>query len=70
MTLALALTPDPNAYQETIVYNTLADLMGGMGAPPASGGGGGRASQGAVMTGSKGKVPLGRVAKPMSILLT
>ena len=75
--MTLALTPDPNAHQETIVYNTLADLMGGMGAPPASGGtsgvlggGGGRASQGAVMTGSKGKVPLGRVAKPMSILLT
>eukprot|EP00964_Phaeocystis_antarctica_P038874 scaffold22238_cov62-Phaeocystis_antarctica.AAC.8 len=56
--------------KETIVYNTLADLMGGMGAPPASGGktgvlggGGGRASQGAVMTGSKAKVPLTRVVK-------
>ena len=56
--------------KESIVYNTLADLMGGMGAPPTSsakssvlgggGGGGGRASQGAVMTGSKPKVPPGR----------
>jgi hypothetical protein len=76
LALTLALTPGPTARQETIVYNTLADLMGGMGAAPASGGksgvlggGGGRASQGAVMTGSKQKVPLGRVVKPMSILL-